>query len=109
MKKIILAMIMIWIFVFLLPAAANDEGCTVIAVGKKASADGSLILSHTDAGPDSRIFVVPAARHKAGETAPVYWGIQDARPAAARRRRDPGLYSRKLPRPTLTSTRPIRT
>jgi dipeptidase len=59
-------------------AAAEDDGCTVIAVGKKASADGSLILSHTDAGPDSRVYVVPAARHKAGETAPVYWGIQDA-------------------------------
>ncbi len=59
-------------------AAADDEGCTIIAVGKKASADGSLILSHTDAGPDSRIYVVPAARHKPGATANVYWGIQDA-------------------------------
>jgi dipeptidase len=37
-----------------------------------------VILSHTDAGPDSRIFVVPAARHKPGAQAPVYWGIQDA-------------------------------
>jgi dipeptidase len=59
-------------------AAADDEGCTVIAVGKKASADGSLILSHTDAGPDSRIYVVPAARHRPGAMANVYWGIQDA-------------------------------
>ena len=58
--------------------------CTIVAVGKKASADGSVILSHTDAGPDSRIFVVPAARHKPGAKAPVYWGIQDAWPAAAR-------------------------
>ena len=59
-------------------AAADDEGCTIIAVGKKASADGSVILSHTDAGPDSRVYVVPAAKHKPGATAPVYWGIQDA-------------------------------
>ena len=59
------------------PAAADDEGCTVIAVGRKASADGSLILSHTDAGPDSRIFVVPAAQHKPGARAAVHWGIQD--------------------------------
>lgn len=59
------------------PAAADDEGCTVIAVGKKASADGSVILSHTDAGPDSRIYVVPAARHKPGSKAAVHWGIQD--------------------------------
>ncbi|HOW45238.1 MAG TPA: C69 family dipeptidase [Candidatus Aminicenantes bacterium] len=62
-------------------AAAEDEGCTVIAVGRKASADGSVILSHTDAGPDSRIYVVPAARHRPGTKAPVLWGIQDpARP-----------------------------
>lgn len=52
--------------------------CTIIAVGKKASADGSNIISHTDAGPDSRIFVVPAQIFKPGEKAPVYWGIQDA-------------------------------
>ncbi len=81
MKKAIPSFLVIWVCVFLIPialAAADDEGCTVIAVGKKASADGSVILSHTDAGPDSRIYVVPAARHKAGEKAPVYWGIQDA-------------------------------
>ncbi len=77
MKKAILAVVFIWIFVFLLPAAAADEGCTIVAVGKKASADGSVILSHTDAGPDSRVFVVPAAKHKPGAKAPVYWGIQD--------------------------------
>jgi dipeptidase len=52
--------------------------CTIIAVGKKASADGSVIISHTDNGPDSRIFVVPAQIHTAGAKAPVYFGIQDA-------------------------------
>jgi dipeptidase len=81
MKKTTLSCLIVWVCVFLLPAAlaaVDDEGCTVIAVGKKASTDGSLILSHTDAGPDSRIYVVPAAKHKAGEMAPVYWGIQDA-------------------------------
>ncbi|MCK5028500.1 MAG: C69 family dipeptidase [Bacteroidales bacterium] len=56
----------------------NAKACTVIAVGKKASADGSIIISHTDTGPDSRIFVVPAQTFKPGEKAPVYWGIQDA-------------------------------
>ena len=54
------------------------NACTIIAVGKKASADGSNIISHTDTGPDSRIFVVPAQTYKPGEKAPVYWGIQDA-------------------------------
>jgi dipeptidase len=78
MKKSVLIILSVWILVSLLPALSDDEGCTVIAVGKKASADGSLILSHTDAGPDSRIYVVPAARHRPGAMANVYWGIQDA-------------------------------
>ncbi len=52
--------------------------CTIIAVGKKASADGSVIISHTDTGEDSRIFVVPGKTYNSGEKAPVYWGIQDA-------------------------------
>lgn len=52
--------------------------CTIIAAGKKATADGSVIISHTDTGPDSRIFYVPGKTFRSGETAPVYWGIQDA-------------------------------
>lgn len=55
-----------------------SNACTIIVVGKKASADGSNIISHTDTGPDSRIFVVPAQSFKPGEKAPVFWGIQDA-------------------------------
>jgi len=81
MKKLILSILIVWICVLWIPTealAAEDDGCTVIAVGKKASTDGSLILSHTDAGPDSRVFVIPAAKHKAGSTASIYWGIQDA-------------------------------
>ena len=54
------------------------NACTIIVVGKKASSDGSNIISHTDTGPDSRIFVVPAQTFKPGTKAPVYWGIQDA-------------------------------
>jgi dipeptidase len=52
--------------------------CTVIAAGKKATSDGSVMLSHTDTGPDSRIFRVPAQTFNPGVNAPVYWGIQDA-------------------------------
>ncbi len=81
MKKIILSISISCLCALLLPVAvlaSEDDGCTVIAVGKKASADGSVILSHTDAGPDSRVYVVPAARYKTGAQAPVYWGIQDA-------------------------------
>jgi dipeptidase len=84
MKKIILCLLFVpglMVSLAAVPLASDDEGCTIIAVGRKASADGSVILSHTDAGPDSRIFVVPAARHKPGAQAPVRWGIQDpARP-----------------------------
>ncbi len=47
-------------------------------MGKKATEDGSVIVSHTDCGPDSRVYVVPGKKYKAGEKAPVYWGIQDA-------------------------------
>ena len=51
--------------------------CTIIAVGKKVSADGSVIISHTDCGADNRIRVVHGQNFKNGEMAPVYWGIQD--------------------------------
>ena len=51
--------------------------CTIIVAGKNATVDGSVLISHTDAGPDSRIFRVPAQSFKPGERAPVYWGIQD--------------------------------
>ena len=57
---------------------APSWACTVIAVGKKASKDGSVIISHTDTGPDSRIRLILGQTYKKGEKAPVYWGIQDA-------------------------------
>jgi dipeptidase len=66
------------LFVILLTAYQYSSACTIVAVGKKASADGSNIISHTDTGPDSRIFVVPAMSLEPGDKAPVYWGIQDA-------------------------------
>jgi dipeptidase len=54
------------------------HACTVIAAGKNATTDGSVLVSHTDAGPDSRIYVVPGKTFKPGIKAPVYFGIQDA-------------------------------
>ena len=56
----------------------QSTACTIIAVGKKATQDGSVIISHTDTGPDSRILVVPAKTFRPGDKASVYWGIQDA-------------------------------
>lgn len=53
--------------------------CTVIYVGKKASKDGSIIISQTDNGEDSRIKIVFGKTFKPGEMAPIYWGIQDSK------------------------------
>ncbi len=61
----------------MLLAASESHTCTIIAVGKKASADGSVIISHTDAGADSRIRVVHGQRYKNGALAPVHFGILD--------------------------------
>ena len=55
----------------------NVYPCTIIAVGKKASADGSVIISHTDCGADSRIRVVHGRAFEKGAMAPVHFGIQD--------------------------------
>jgi len=59
-----------------IPNKANP--CTVIAAGKHTTTDGSVLVSHTDAGPDSRIYVVHGRTFKPGTKAPVYFGIQDA-------------------------------
>ncbi|MCK5774905.1 MAG: C69 family dipeptidase, partial [Bacteroidales bacterium] len=66
------------LIILILGYSYSTQACTIIAVGKKASADGSNIISHTDTGPDSRIFVVPSQTFKPGAKAAVYWGIQDA-------------------------------
>ena len=56
-------------------------GCTIVAAGRKATVDGSVIVSHTDGGAESRIHVVPAMRFRKGAQAPVYWGIQNGKSA----------------------------
>ncbi len=70
--------VIISIIVLISISVTNTFSCTVIAVGKKASADGSVIISHTDTGPDSRIFFVPGKTYKKGDMASIFWGIQDA-------------------------------
>lgn len=57
--------------------SANSYPCTIIAVGSKASSDGSVIISHTDCGADCRIRVVQGRTFRKDAMAPVYWGIQD--------------------------------
>lgn len=53
------------------------EPCTLIALGKKATRDGSVIVSQTDSGPNSRIHLVRGRKYPAGTLANVYLGLQD--------------------------------
>lgn len=49
------------------------QACTDILVGRDASVDGSVITSHTcDGQYDSRLQIVPAAKHAPGDMAPVW-------------------------------------
>ncbi|MBN1199501.1 MAG: C69 family dipeptidase, partial [Bacteroidales bacterium] len=51
--------------------------CTIIVAGKKATTDGSVIVSHSDGGPDCRFRVIPRMHFPEGSMTPVYWGIQN--------------------------------
>ena len=55
--------------------AAVPEGCTVIGVGRLATADGSVITSHTDCCSECRIQVIPGRAFPKGSLASVHWGI----------------------------------
>ncbi len=50
------------------------DGCTAITVGKKASADGSVMNSHTDDSHRTRSWmdIVPFKKHKNGDKVPMY-------------------------------------
>ena len=72
-----LSLMKLTMIVAMLLAATDLYPCTIIAVGKKVSADGSVIISHTDCGADNRIRVVHGQAFEKGALAPVYWGIQD--------------------------------
>lgn len=54
----------------------SGNACTVIIAGKKATVDGSVLNSHTDAGADCRIRVIPGQKFPKGGQAAVYYGIQ---------------------------------
>ncbi|MEJ6004298.1 C69 family dipeptidase [Paucibacter sp. AS339] len=53
--------------------------CTVIAIGPQASLDGSTLLSHSDAGQDSRVRKIAAQDHPPGAKAAVHYGLQEIR------------------------------
>ena len=68
---------LLWGVFLILWLSASAFGCTGVVVGRKASADGSVITSHTADGAfyDARVRVIPGRVHKPGEMAPVYWNI----------------------------------
>ena len=78
MKKILLFAALFFVGFGAVHAQEEFEGenCTSIIVGRLASADGSVITSHTcDGHFRSWITLEPAARHAAGEMHPVYKGL----------------------------------
>ena len=71
MKKILVTAFLVFMFI------TGSYACTIIVAGKKATVDGSVIVSHTDAGPDCRVHVMPGQFFAEGSMAPVYLGMVD--------------------------------
>lgn len=62
--------------VLVLVMAGAALACTSVMVGKKATADGSVMVSYTcDGWYDHRLQVIPGGIHKKGEMVPVYHNI----------------------------------
>ena len=70
MKKVAFLVILFIAIAVSLPAWA----CTVTLTGKKATQDGSVMVSHSDDGlNDPRMIYVPAMNHKPGSLRPVFY------------------------------------
>ncbi len=61
--------------VVVLLAAASLSACTTMLITKGASADGSMMVAHSDDSEmfDNRLAYVPAADHQPGDVRPVYY------------------------------------
>lgn len=70
MKRSVLGLILVWVLSLAPPALA----CTTMVVGKDASADGSVMVSHSDDGlGDGSVIYVPAMNHKPGSKRAIYY------------------------------------
>jgi dipeptidase len=59
---------------FVLSVAPPVDACTTMIVGKDASVDGSVMVSHSDDGlNDGSVIYVPAMNHKPGSQRAVYY------------------------------------
>jgi dipeptidase len=69
-RRVVLLLTAVLCLVSALPALA----CTTMIVGKDASADGSVMVSHSDDGlTDASLVYVPAMDHEPGAMRPVYY------------------------------------
>lgn len=71
MKKILFCGLLVFLSIF----STHIMACTTILVGKDASSDGSVIVSHSDDNElgDQRIIYVPASDYEPGSKRPVYY------------------------------------
>ncbi|HOG53039.1 MAG TPA: C69 family dipeptidase, partial [Bacillota bacterium] len=59
--------------VMLLALSTASNACTIIAVGNKATVDGSALITHNDDSgvADFRLWILKGSEHKEGETRPI--------------------------------------
>eukprot|EP00442_Polarella_glacialis_P020198 CAMPEP_0115101884 /NCGR_PEP_ID=MMETSP0227-20121206/33527_1 /TAXON_ID=89957 /ORGANISM="Polarella glacialis, Strain CCMP 1383" /LENGTH=245 /DNA_ID=CAMNT_0002497779 /DNA_START=73 /DNA_END=806 /DNA_ORIENTATION=+ len=58
----------------------ETAACTILAAGRKATADGSVLVSHSDDGEnvqDARLCHILAADHPASAKRPIYFDMED--------------------------------
>ena len=73
MKKIKQLSVLIAAMVVLALSGQLVFACTPMGVGKEASTDGSVLVSHTcDGWYDQRIIIIPGGEHKDGEMVEIY-------------------------------------
>eukprot|EP00427_Karlodinium_veneficum_P034618 CAMPEP_0169278256 /NCGR_PEP_ID=MMETSP1016-20121227/54206_1 /TAXON_ID=342587 /ORGANISM="Karlodinium micrum, Strain CCMP2283" /LENGTH=581 /DNA_ID=CAMNT_0009365961 /DNA_START=61 /DNA_END=1806 /DNA_ORIENTATION=+ len=92
----------------LLIASRSIAACTVFAAGKKATKDGSVLVSHSDDGDptlDARLIYVPAADHAPGTKRPIFY-TGEAYPRYVGTAMGPG-YERKDDNMEFNDTAPI--